>query len=162
MEANDKTGMLNQNNDNRQEPQNLPEYNKCFIAVLTIGGSIGGFLFGYDTCIIAGAQLFFKDTWPDITVVERELIVSLALLGAFFGALIAGPLSDAFGRRPIIIVSSFLYAVGSVVMAFAETIATLMLGRVIVGLGVGVSSMIVPVYLSEVSPKHIRGTVVAI
>ena len=119
-------------------------------------------MFGYDTCIIAGAQLFFKDTWPDISVVERELIVSLALLGAFFGALIAGPLSDAFGRRPIIIVSSFLYAVGSVVMAFAETIPTLMLGRFIVGFGVGVSSMIVPVYLSEVSPKHIRGTVVAI
>ena len=139
--------------------RNTP-YNKGFITLVAIVGSIGGFLFGYDTGIIAGAQLYFKDTWPEITTVERELTVSLALLGAFFGSLIAGPTSDAFGRKPVIIASDILFTVGSIVMATAETIPILILGRLIVGLAVGVASMIVPVYLSEVSPMAIRGTLV--
>ena len=125
-------------------------------------GSIGGFLFGYDTGIIAGAQLYFKDAWPEITTVERELVVSLALLGAFVGSLVAGPLSDWIGRKPVILASDVLFIVGSIVMATAETIPTLMAGRLIVGLAIGVASMIVPVYLSEISPVSVRGQIVAI
>lgn len=127
---------------------------------MTLVGSIGGFLFGYDTGIIAGAQLYFKDTWPEMSTVERELTVSLALLGAFFGSLIAGPSSDAIGRKPIILISDIIFIIGSLVMALAETIPVLMAGRVLVGLGVGIASMSVPVYLSEVAPTSIRGTVV--
>jgi SP family myo-inositol transporter-like MFS transporter 13 len=97
-----------------------------------------------------------------MTIVERELAVSLALLGAFFGSLLAGPSSDQVGRKPVIIVSSFLFLIGTLVMTFAATIATLMIGRLIVGLGVGIASMIVPVYLSELSPTRKRGGVVAI
>ena len=78
--------------------------------------------------------------------------MSLALLGAFFGALIAGPLSDWVGRKPIIIASSTLFAVGAGIMAAAPYVYVLMVGRIVVGLGVGVASMIIPVYLSEVSP----------
>jgi MFS family permease len=141
------------------DPRNTP-YNRGFIVFVSIVGSIGGFLFGYDTGIIAGAQLYFKDTWPEITTVERELIVSLALLGAFFGSLIAGPFSDSFGRKPVILASDVLFTIGSLVMATAETIPILILGRLIVGLAVGVASMVVPVYLSEVAPIKIRGTVV--
>ena len=69
-------------------------------------------------------------------------MVSLALLGAFFGSLIAGPISDAFGRRPIIIVADVLFTLGSLLMALASTIPELMGGRVIVGFAIGVSSMI--------------------
>ena len=94
-----------------------------------------------------------KDTWPEITVIERSLVVSLALLGAFFGSLLAGPLSDGFGRKIIIIFSDLLFVAGSIIM--------LMVGRFVVGLGVGIASMIVPVYLSEVSPISTRGAVVA-
>ena len=139
----------------------ISEYNLCFVVLLTSVGSIGGFLFGYDTGIIAGAQLYFKDTWPDITTVERELTVSVALLGAFAGSLIAGPVSDAIGRKLTIIWSDVLFIVGSILMALAWTIPVLMVGRVLVGLAVGVASMIVPVYLSEVAPVQIRGAVVA-
>lgn len=141
--------------------ENLP-YKEGFVTLLTIVGSVGGFLFGYDTGIIAGAQLYFKDTWPDITTVERELIVSLALLGAFFGALIAGPTSDALGRKPIIIVSDALFTSGSLLMAFSSSITELMIGRVLVGLAIGIASMVVPVYLSEVAPLVVRGKVVAV
>ena len=118
-------------------------------------------MFGYDTGIIAGAQLYLKDTWPEITVIERSLVVSLALLGAFFGSLLAGPLSDGFGRKIIIIFSDLLFVAGSIIMAFSTTIIMLMVGRFVVGLGVGIASMIIPVYLSEVSPISTRGAVVA-
>lgn len=135
-------------------------YKEGFIIILTIVGSIGGFLFGYDTGIIAGAQLYFKDTWPQMTNVEREFAVSLALLGAFFGSLVAGPLSDGLGRKPIILASDVLFTAGSFIMAFAETIPVLFIGRFTVGLAVGVASMVTPVYLSEVSPNQRRGAVV--
>jgi SP family myo-inositol transporter-like MFS transporter 13 len=83
------------------------------------------------------------------------------LLGAFFGSLIAGPLADSLGRKPIIIISDLLFLIGAIVMCSAQTIIALMLGRIIVGFGVGIASMIVPVYLSEVSPICVRGRVVA-
>ena len=119
-------------------------------------------MFGYDLGIIAGAQLYFKDTWPDITIVEKEFIVSLALLGAFFGSLFAGPSSDNFGRKPVIISSDLLFITGALVMAFSETIGALMAGRVVIGAAVGVASMITPVYISELSPVAVRGRVVGV
>ena len=96
-----------------------------------------------------------------MTLVERELVVSVALLGAVIGSLVAGPMSDNLGRKPSIIMSDILFATGSVLMGFAQSIALLMIGRVLVGLGVGVASMVVPIYLSEVAPVSIRGAVVA-
>lgn len=66
--------------------------------------------------------MYFKDTWPEITTVQRELVVSLALLGAFVGALIAGPISDQVGRKPVIIAADLLFTSGSMLMAFAESI----------------------------------------
>lgn len=88
--------------------------------------------------------------------------MSLALLGAVFGSLIAGPLSDALGRKPILISADFLFTIGSINMAFAPTIPVLMGGRVIVGVAIGIASMVTPVYLSEVSPVIVRGTVVSV
>ena len=73
----------------------------------------------------------------------------------------AGPLADKIGRKAVIMVADFLFTVGAIVMAISPTIPILMVGRIIVGLGVGIASMIVPVYLAEVSPKQLRGTVVA-
>ena len=96
-----------------------------------------------------------------MTLIERELVVSVALLGALFGSLLAGPLSDKFGRKPAIILSDVLFTAGSILMAVAQSIGALMAGRVLVGLGVGVASMVVPIYLSEVAPISIRGAVVA-
>ena len=86
----------------------------------------------------------------------------MALLGAFVGSLVAGPISDTIGRKPVILASDFLFIVGSLVMANAESIAVLITGRIIIGLAIGVASMIVPVYLSEISPVRIRGRIVAI
>lgn len=81
--------------------------------------TIGGFLFGYDTGVISGAQLYFVDTWPDITDQERGLIVSLAMAGAAVGALFAGPLSDKIGRKPVILLADTFFTFGAVIMAYA-------------------------------------------
>lgn len=77
-------------------------------------------------------------------------------------ALIAGPLQDHFGRKPILMLADILFTIGAILMATAESIPLLILGRLIVGLGVGAASLVVPVYLSEVSPLEVRGTVVAV
>lgn len=123
--------------------------------------AIGGFLFGYDTGVIAGAQLYFVDDWPEIQDNQLALIVSIALIGAAVGALFSGNISDRIGRKKVIIFADILFTIGSVVMAFAPTIAVLMIGRLIIGFGVGIASQIVPLYLSEVAPVEIRGKLVA-
>jgi len=94
--------------------------------------------------------------------VQKELIVSLAQLGAFVGALVAGPLSDRIGRKPVVIIADILFTTGAAIMMTAWSIPVLMFGRVIVGLGVGIASLVVPVYISEISPNEVRGIVVAI
>lgn len=76
------------------------------------------------------------------------------------GSIFGGPLADRLGRKMTIMISDLLFTIGAIIMAFASTISVLILGRTIVGLGVGCSAMIVPIYLSEVSPKKIRGTIV--
>ena len=88
--------------------------------------------------------------------------MSLAQLGAFLGAIVAGPLSEKFGRKPIILLADLMFTVGSILMYVAPSVNLLMMGRIIVGLGVGLASLIVPIYLAEVSPTEVRGTVVAV
>jgi len=90
------------------------------------------------------------------------MVVSLALLAAFFGALSAGPMSDLVGRKPVIIAADMLFTAGSLLMALAESIEQLIGGRVVVGLAIGIASMVVPVYLSEIAPVAVRGRVVAV
>jgi SP family myo-inositol transporter-like MFS transporter 13 len=132
-------------------------YRKDFLMKLVVIASIGGFLFGYDTGIVAGAQLFFKNDF-EISEIEKDLVVSLAQLGA----LVAGPLSDKFGRKPIVILADLFFTLGSVLMYVAPSVPVLMSGRLVVGLGVGLASLVVPVYLAEISPVEVRGIVVAV
>ena len=133
----------------------------CFMVQVVSIAAIGGFLFGYDTGVISGAQLFFKDDWPDITDNQRDLIVSMALIGAAIGSLFSGTLSDKIGRKPVIMIADALFTIGAIMMAYAPTINFLMAGRVVIGLGVGAAAQIVPLYLAEVAPKEIRGKLIA-
>ena len=87
--------------------------------------------------------------------------MSIALIGAAIGSLFSGSISDRIGRKNVILVADVLFTAGAALMAFAPTIAWLMVGRLIIGLGVGAASQIVPLYLSEVAPVEIRGKLVA-
>lgn len=87
--------------------------------------------------------------------------MSIALFAAGFGALFSGFVSDKIGRKKVIIIADVLFTAGAAVMATAPTIGVLMLGRLLIGLGVGIASQIVPLYISEVAPVEIRGKLVA-
>jgi MFS transporter, SP family, solute carrier family 2 (myo-inositol transporter), member 13 len=137
------------------------QYDSCLLVWLGSIAAIGGFLFGYDTSSIAGAQLYFTDTWPNITTSEIATIVSLALIGAAVGSLFSGYVSDLIGRKKVILFADVMFTMGSIIMAIADEIWILMIGRFIVGIGVGVAAQIVPLYLSEVAPTKVRGKLIA-
>lgn len=128
--------------------------------------TLGSFLFGYDTGVISGALPYMympgNAGGLQLTSTEEGAVVATLLLGAAFGALIAGRLSDRFGRRRAIIWLALVFVVGTLGTALAPTVWVMYPFRVILGMAVGGASGVVPVYLSETAPKRIRGTIVAI
>lgn len=131
---------------------------KGYSFLVAIGASIGGLLYGYDTGIIASALLFLRE---DFAITDnafmQSVVTSATLLGAIFGALLTGPLSDRLGRRKTVIVISVLFALFALGCALATSLNMLIVMRFLLGLGVGGSSQIVPMYIAELAPAHRRG-----
>ena len=127
-----------------------------FVYVAAAFAALGGLLFGYDTGVISGAELFFKNDFV-LSTFALEVIVSGVLAGAAVGALAGGRLADLFGRRKLLIATAIIFAAGAILCAIAMSATALIVGRIIVGLGIGLSSGTVPVYISEVSPANARG-----
>ncbi|MBS3904155.1 MAG: sugar porter family MFS transporter [Simkania sp.] len=126
-----------------------------------IVAALGGFLFGYNTAIIAGALLFIKEQFH-LDPQMQGWTVSIILLGALIAAMITGSLADRFGRRRTILLSALLFILGAILVARAPDNAMFMWGRFITGLGVGLVSVVAPMYLSEISSAKHRGSIVAI
>jgi SP family galactose:H+ symporter-like MFS transporter len=127
-----------------------------FVFIAAVFAALGGLLFGYDTGVISGALIFIKSQFQ-LSVFQQELVVSVVLIGAAVGALGGGRLADAFGRRLMLIVTALIFMAGELVCSAAASVGALIVGRIIVGLGIGLSSSTVPVYISEVSPPGARG-----
>lgn len=134
--------------------------NLLFLVRLTATAAIGGLLFGYDTGVIGGANEFIREEF-DLTAFEQEAVVSVAIAGAVFGSLVGGTLADQMGRKPTILVSDFVFCLGALMMGLAPNVLTLIFGRFIVGFGVGMAAMVVPVYLAEAAPADLRGSIVS-
>lgn len=135
--------------------------------------SFGGIFFGYDSGYISGVmgmnyfiteftgktnvgeESFALDSW------QKSLITSILSAGTFFGALFAGDLSDWIGRRMTIIMSCVVFIIGVILQTASTTVALLAVGRVIAGFGVGGVSSTIILYMSEISPKKVRGATVA-
>lgn len=134
-----------------------------YVLRLAFSAGIGGLLFGYDTGVISGALLYIKEDFDSVDkqTVLQESIVSMAVAGAIIGAAIGGWMNDRYGRKTAILIADFLFFIGAVIMASAQNPATLIVGRVFVGLGVGMASMTSPLYISEASPAKIRGALVS-
>jgi MFS transporter, SP family, galactose:H+ symporter len=135
--------------------------NRGFVYLAAAFAGLGGLLFGYDTGVISGAELFFKNDFS-LSVFALEVIVSGVLAGAAAGALLGGRLADVFGRRTLLIITALIFAAGAILCAAAPSAAILIVGRIIVGFGIGLSSSTVPVYISEVSPADARGWTVSL
>lgn len=132
-----------------------------WLYVVAIVASLGGLLSGYDTGVISGALLFINETW-DLTDFTQGFLVSSVLIGAVIGAAANGVMADIFGRKKIIIATAIIFIAGSILSAVAPNVQILILSRIMVGLAVGMVNFVVPLYLSEVSPKNIRGMLVSL
>jgi sugar porter (SP) family MFS transporter len=122
--------------------------------------ALSGLLFGYDTGVISGALLFMKKQFV-LTPEGEGLVVSGVLFGATFSSMVSGRLTDHFGRKKVILATAMLFAVGSIVTAFAPSVPLLVAGRVVLGIAIGIASFAAPLYISEMSPPDIRGMLVA-
>ena len=123
--------------------------------------ALAGFLFGFDTAVISGAEQAIQRVWTMSDAVHG-LAISSALWGTVLGALFGGWPSDKYGRRPTLIGIGVLYAVSAVGSAIAWDPFSFMLFRFIGGVGIGVSSVAAPAYISEIAPKAQRGRLVAL
>lgn len=127
-----------------------------FVLFATGVTAIGGFLFGYDTAVINGANSYLKANM-NLTPTQEGLAGASAILGCIPGAMFAGFLSDRFGRRNMLFLCAILYAVSGVLSAIPNTFNQFLWARIISGLGIGASSMICPVYIAEIAPEKWRG-----
>ncbi|KAH0713988.1 hypothetical protein KY290_006854 [Solanum tuberosum] len=134
-----------------------------YIMRLAFSAGIGGLLFGYDTGVISGALLYIRDDFKSVAKHTwlQETIVSMAVAGAIFGAAFGGWFNDKYGRRKSILLADIVFFIGAIVMAVAPAPWVIIIGRVLVGLGVGMASMTSPLYISEASPARIRGALVS-
>lgn len=143
-----------------------PSGNKVSLGLLAVVTTLGGFLFGYDTGVISGALPYMH--MPEeagglhLTSFEEGLIGAFLLLGCAFGSIIGGALSDRIGRRRNLMVLAVVFFVGAVGCSLAPNLALMYLARFVLGLAVGGASSTVPVFLAEMAPKKIRGSLVAI
>eukprot|EP00586_Coscinodiscus_wailesii_P018380 CAMPEP_0172497176 /NCGR_PEP_ID=MMETSP1066-20121228/96263_1 /TAXON_ID=671091 /ORGANISM="Coscinodiscus wailesii, Strain CCMP2513" /LENGTH=805 /DNA_ID=CAMNT_0013269803 /DNA_START=47 /DNA_END=2464 /DNA_ORIENTATION=+ len=128
---------------------------------LTFMAAIGGFLFGYDTGVISGAMLPIKRVF-DLTEAQEEIVVSCTILAAFGSSLAGGWLNNALGRRVCILIAATVFTVGSGVLAVAWSYGVLVLGRVVVGVGIGIASLTTPIYIAEMAKPDIRGKLVTV
>ncbi|XP_065313731.1 proton myo-inositol cotransporter-like isoform X2 [Gordionus sp. m RMFG-2023] len=132
-----------------------------FVYIITIFAAIGGFLFGYDTGVISGAMLLLKDNF-NLNSLWQETIVSATIGAAIIFALIGGILNDIIGRKMTIMIASIIFISGSMCLAFALSEVSLIIGRTILGCGIGLASMSVPIYIAEMSPPDRRGRLVTL
>lgn len=132
-----------------------------YVFFLSVVAALGGFLFGYDTAVISGTiaqvtSLFSLDS------IQQGWFVGCALVGSIIGVMCAGVLSDHFGRKKTMILSAILFTVSGVGCAISATFDQLVLYRIMGGVGIGVVSIISPLYISEVSVSKYRGQLVSL
>jgi sugar porter (SP) family MFS transporter len=127
---------------------------------ISVIAAIGGLLFGYDTGVISGALLFIRDDL-DANTFEQEAIVAVLLLGAMVGAVISGWLADAISRRWTKVLSGCVYVLGALGCAVSVNAEMLIGFRFLLGISVGTASFVSPMYISEVSPRRVRGGLVS-
>ncbi|MBL4674719.1 MAG: sugar porter family MFS transporter [Mucilaginibacter sp.] len=134
---------------------------KTNVLLIAIIAATGGLLFGFDTGVISGALPFLKQYWR-LSDASVELITTTVLIGAVAGAISSGKLSDTMGRKRMIIVNAVIFTVGALGCAYAPNITLLVIMRIIIGFAIGITSYVVPMYISEISPSRARGALVTL
>jgi SP family arabinose:H+ symporter-like MFS transporter len=133
--------------------------NFIYVGLITLTATLGGFLFGFDTAVISGTISFVKLQFGMSSLMEGWY-VSSALLGCIAGVAISGKLSNKLGRKKVMLFAAFLFAISAIGCALAPDATMLILFRLIGGLGIGVASVVCPMYIAELAPSQIRGKLI--
>lgn len=134
---------------------------KNYVLFLSITAALGGFLFGFDTAVISGAERDIQSLW-DLSDLKHGMAVAIALYGTVIGALFGGIPADRLGRKTSLLWIGLFYFVSALGSAFAPDVNSFMFFRFLGGLGVGASSVVAPMYISEIAPAARRGQLVAL
>jgi MFS transporter, SP family, galactose:H+ symporter len=129
--------------------------------LIAMAAALGGLLFGYDTAVISGAILFVREAFH-LTSSQIEIAVASVLVGCTVGAAVAGYLADRFGRKPVLIVNAVCFGVFAAMTGFADSLTFFVVARFLVGLAVGVASMVTPLYIAEIASPKTRGALVTL
>ncbi|MBK0867500.1 sugar porter family MFS transporter [Saccharopolyspora sp. HNM0986] len=122
--------------------------------------ALGGLLFGYDTGVISAALLYIAPAFG-LSTGMKEVVVASLLLGAVAGAMSGGPVVDRLGRKRTLLLVSAVFTAGALLSAVAVDVAMLIVARVVLGLAIGASSLVVPAYIAEIAPPALRGRLVS-
>lgn len=132
-----------------------------YILALSFISALGGYLFGFDFAVISGALPFLKEQFSFNEYWEGFATASLAL-GCVIGCIVAGTAADKYGRRPGLLLAALIFFVSSLAMAFSSTRNIFIGARFVAGIGVGMASMLSPLFIAEIAPAKVRGRMVAI
>jgi SP family xylose:H+ symportor-like MFS transporter len=131
----------------------------AYLLFIALSAALGGLLFGYDTAVISGA-IGNLSKYFDLNAIETGWAISSALLGCLIGALFSDYLSSKFGRKATMFITALLFILNSIGTAYPDTFTQFVIFRIIGGIGVGIASMVVPMYIAEIAPPKRRGALV--
>jgi SP family xylose:H+ symportor-like MFS transporter len=139
----------------------MENYNKGYILRISLISAMGGYLFGFDFAVITGGLPFLSDQFNLDASGQGATTASLAI-GCIAGCLVAGGLSDRYGRKPGLLTAASVFTISSLFMGLAPSLYSFIVARFFAGVGVGMASMLSPVYIAEVSPAQTRGRMVSL
>lgn len=138
------------------------KYNLGYVWLISSVAAMGGLLFGWDWVVIGGAKPFFQRYFQLTSETQIGWANSCALIGCLIGAVVAGGLSDKFGRKKLLIIAALIFAVTSIGNALADNFTIFIAWRIFGGVAIGLASSLSPMYIAEIAPAQIRGKLVAV
>lgn len=131
--------------------------------MISLISAMGGFLFGYDWVVIGGAKPFYEvffgiENFPS----TQGFVMGSAIIGCILGVMVAGSLSDKYGRKPLMFIASIIFIVAAIGTGIVSDLKWFITYRILGGIGIGIASNVSPIYIAEVSPGNIRGRFVSI
>ena len=142
-------------------PDLKSQTSRAYVYLISLVAAVGGLLFGYDLSIISGAVIFLEKEFS-LSAMELGLAIGSATLGCIPGPLVAGWIGDRIGRKKSLLVAALLFGGCAVGTAFSRNIAQFSVYRILGGVGVGVASVVSPMYIAEVAPARLRGRLVSL
>jgi sugar porter (SP) family MFS transporter len=140
----------------------VPSFRLGYVWLISVVAAMGGLLFGYDWVVIGGAKPFFEPFFGLETEQLRGWANSCALVGCLVGAVFTGALSDAFGRKRLLIISAIVFAASSILTGWASNFSQFVAWRIAGGVAIGMASALSPMYIAEIAPASLRGRLVAV